>query len=104
MNKPIQPAPGRRVSAGLAGTAILSAMLAGFTLFFGLIATGGGHGTFGLWYLGLGLCWLAWLTCAGSLTVEIVNGARGFSPNWWIYVLLPLFAVGSLLGLWGLSG
>jgi len=93
-----------RAAGALAVATLALGTVAGFTLLFGIFASGGGHGSFTLWYVGLGFCWAAWLACASSLVLASLAWAHGQTPRWWFFALALLFLAASGLGLWGLRG
>lgn len=76
-------------------------------LFFGMMATGGGHGTYTLWYCGLILSAVSWLL----VLVSIVSGFKGMKETKETEIWLPalvfqcfVFLCLTCAGLWGMGG
>ncbi len=82
--------------AGIPTTAVI--------LFFGMMMTGGGHGTERLWLLGLLLSFVCWLVVAASCITGFIAWRRGGRIVWWAIPELLVFVALTLLGLWGMGG
>lgn len=96
--------PAALVDARFGLSGIVCAMLSGFALPFGLAASGGGHGTYTIWAVGLVLAALAWLCfLVSTITTLWLRRGRGFL-GWWFPLVLALLIASSWLGVWGLSG
>ena len=73
-------------------------------LFLGMMMTGGGHGTYGMWYFGLALSFLCWLLVMISVITGIIAWKRDSLVVWWLVPETLLFVVLTLLGVWGVGG
>jgi hypothetical protein len=80
------------------------ALVTPLILLFGLAQGGAGHGTWGLWYFGLLLWFVAWLTMLVSCIVGAVAWKRTGKLSWWIVPGTALLVATGALGLWGLQG
>lgn len=96
--------PALDLSSSLAIAALVTGMLAGFTLLFGLAASGGGHGTYVPWYIGLVLFALTWISLLLSVAIEYRRRAAGLPVRWWFGGVLLLLVLATIVGLWGLQG
>ncbi len=73
-------------------------------LFLGMVMTGGGHGSYGVWYFGLALSFLCWVVAMISTVTGIVAWSRETRPVWWVVPEALIFVGLTVLGLWGLGG
>ena len=73
-------------------------------LYFGMMATGGGHGTYGLWIFGLILSVLCWLLIGASFITSVVTWKREARSVWWAIPSGIVLVLLTLLGLWGMQG
>lgn len=78
--------------------------IAAFVLYIGAGRVGGGHGTYTVWFIGLGLCGLSWLSLAASACFRISAFVESGKLSVTIVVTLLLLIPSTLLGLWGLQG
>lgn len=73
------------------------------TLFFGMMATGGGHGSYELWFCGLAFSAVTWFLILESVIV----GFRGRKQGVWLPVLIlqtVVFLALTCVGIWGMGG
>jgi hypothetical protein len=73
-------------------------------LLFGLAQGGAGHGTWGLWYFGLILWFVAWLAMLVSCIAGGVAWKQSGKACWWIVPGTVLLVATGALGLCGLQG
>jgi len=73
-------------------------------LYFGLMMTGGGHGTYGLWYLGLLLSLFLWFSCGMCCITGIRAQVKEKTVVWWVIPSAMLFLLLTGIGIWGLGG
>lgn len=82
----------------------LGMALSAAALFFGMMAAGGGHGTYGIWYSGLALSAVSWLLVIASIVTGFI-GMR--QPGIWIPALVLqcfVFLCLTCAGIWGIGG
>ncbi len=73
-------------------------------LYLGMMMTGGGHGTYGMWYFGLLLSLVCWLLVGTSFVTGLVAWRREARAVWWAIPEAVVFITLTLLGLWGIEG
>jgi hypothetical protein len=73
-------------------------------LYLGMMMTGGGHGTYGMWYFGLLLSFVCWLLVGLSCVTALVAWRREACAVWWAIPEAVVFIALTLLGLWGMGG
>ncbi len=69
---------------------------------FGMV--GAGHGTYTVWFFGLGLCWVCWLALVGSACFGIVAFLQSRKLTASTVIAVTLVILATLIGLWGLQG
>jgi hypothetical protein len=81
-----------------------SMVLSVITLFFGMMATGGGHGTYGLWFAGLALAAASWLVTLASVVVgyPVIKESTFWGLVWGLQLII--WTLVTLVGAWGLQG
>jgi hypothetical protein len=73
-------------------------------IFFGILATGGGHGSYWLFFLALALCVLAGCILAYSVVTGFIVARNDLRQAPWLVVSIPLLVGALALGLWGMQG
>lgn len=85
-------------------TSVIGVVLNAVILYIGAMATGGGHGSFELWYLGLFISPIVWILVLAGFVSSVIIWKKSSERIWWTFPSLALLIVLTLLGLWGLKG
>lgn len=100
----MSPSPEMRRFRRWVTTSWIGLVLSCMSLFFGLMATGAGHGTYGLWYLGLVVSFISWLLVLISVLVgrAAIQQSSVWGLVWGLQLVLWLILTG--VGIWGIGG
>jgi hypothetical protein len=94
----------RRYSTWMLILATILVPLTMGVLLIGFGMVGAGHGTYTVWFFGLGLCWVCWLALVGSACFGIVAFLQSRKLTASTVIAVTLVILATLIGLWGLQG